>query len=357
MAVDPSSLMIFQAREEDEGDDKTKKKKALENTDKPKMLGIFTPSKDTEPVVVETKPVVQARPNDNVQTVQSKQTAQATTDSQASASALSPREQARMRSSIFDSAIATVPQDQQAAPTEPVIPKEYAKEDPKMLKRSRMMKQQQSREAAKGKTCAWHPWREAYAVCSYCKRPFCFQDIIEQNREYFCLEDIDNAPLSYDKITAKSGSSVGVLAGIVLIISFITFFYFSNAQILTIFGYFTSSAGLSNFLANVNYSYVVALLETAMMIIGFVAGIMLVLHYESASFTAILVCIGMVAVFTYQYTNTRTSYLLVVDGIVFLSFLLILISRAVEISAQGDTSMPLQRFDHGMIKWPNAGRF
>ncbi|EQD58270.1 hypothetical protein B2A_04436, partial [mine drainage metagenome] len=53
--------------------------------------------------------------------------------------------------------------------------------------------EREEREAAEGMYCVWHPWRSAYAICHYCHRPFCFEDLVESNGNYYCLEDIDKA--------------------------------------------------------------------------------------------------------------------------------------------------------------------
>ncbi|MEM0154774.1 MAG: hypothetical protein QW814_02990, partial [Methanothrix sp.] len=55
-------------------------------------------------------------------------------------------------------------------------------------KKGKSRSEEESEEAAEGLSCVWHPWRPAYAICNYCHRPFCFEDIVEQNGHYYCLE-------------------------------------------------------------------------------------------------------------------------------------------------------------------------
>src|SRR5271155_5124433 len=84
-----------------------------------------------------------------------------------------------------------------------------------------------STEKAKGKKCFWHPYRDAYAICSFCNRAFCFEDLTKLNDSYYCLEDIDSVNSTYDKKLRNLSHVTATVSGFLLIVAFITFFYFN----------------------------------------------------------------------------------------------------------------------------------
>jgi VIT1/CCC1 family predicted Fe2+/Mn2+ transporter len=69
----------------------------------------------------------------------------------------------------------------------------------------------------------------------------------------------------------------------------------------------------------------------------------------------VILCIVTVALFTYQYINTTTYYLIIVDGLVFLSFLVLLYSKAVYVGEETTTSRAT--VESNVLRWPNVGKF
>ena len=45
----------------------------------------------------------------------------------------------------------------------------------------------ESVDAAKGQSCFWHSWRPAYGICAVCKKPYCYEDIVEYGGSLYCL--------------------------------------------------------------------------------------------------------------------------------------------------------------------------
>lgn len=214
--------------------------------------------------------------------------------------------------------------------------------------------QQHSRDAAKGKTCAWHPWREAYATCRYCNRYFCFQDIIEFNRDYYCLEDIDSISPKYAESPSSRSSNLRLASGLLLMVSFFVFFYFANAQILFILQYI-HKVTLPFFLENINYSYALALMGGIFSALAFVSALLLFIHSPKGFYIGVFVCLGAVALFSYQYTNTATPYLGVVAALIFAAFAALIYSRAGYVAEE--VKSPLVALGKSPITWSNEGKF
>ncbi len=60
--------------------------------------------------------------------------------------------------------------------------------------------------------CELHPWRKAYAICDYCKRAFCYEDIVEESGMFYCIDDIDKIPESVKSVKIVSYGRISALA-------------------------------------------------------------------------------------------------------------------------------------------------
>jgi hypothetical protein len=219
-------------------------------------------------------------------------------------------------------------------------------------------KSQLNRDSARGRKCVWHPWREAYAICAYCHRPFCFEDTIEYNKDYYCLEDIDNVSSTYKEKIGSSGNTVGVIAGVLLLVAFLTFFYFANNQIIYVLT-FVNSVGIFYFASHLNYSYLFALLATFLMIFAFIVAMQMFLQSKRRYFSGIIICISSVVLFSYQFSTSGTTYLGILDGLMFVAFFALLYSRAtITLTSNSDSLVvPNSAMERNLIRWPNAGKF
>jgi hypothetical protein len=219
-------------------------------------------------------------------------------------------------------------------------------------------KGQLSREAARGNRCVWHPWREAYAICAYCHRPFCFEDTIEFSKDYYCLEDIDSISQTYKEKVGASSNTTGTVSGILLMLAFLAFLYFANGQVFYVWQY-VAHEGLPFFVTHINYSYAFALIEMTLMVMAFLTAFMIFLQSTKRFFTGSLICILLVALFSYRYTSTGTLYLGIVDALVFVAFVMLLYSRAATSTSSGNDELlsTAAVIDQNMLKWLNVGKF
>jgi hypothetical protein len=359
--------LIFGGGKTEGQSEKGKKKRTAEKEDalpkeeSPKRLTKFFPEKGTEPAIAEQQrqqPVsAQAKPARQQEKPQQ-------------ASQLRP-----MRTSLFGDTSLKLSNERgrSAAPSESSIysdeelalnrepeafhepPSSLVREqNAAQLKSAAIKAQQQSRDAAKGKTCAWHPWREAYATCGYCNRYFCFQDIVEFNRNYYCLDDIDNVSSRFAETAASKGNNLGLVSGVFLMISFLVFFFYANAQILYIVQYM-HNVGISFFLAHVDYTYVLALMEGAFASLALVSALLLFVRSPKGFYIGVFACLGAVALFSYQYTSTATAYLGIVDVLMFGAFAMLLYSRTSYIPEE--VKNPLASLGRNTVNWPNVGQF
>ena len=342
MAIDPDALLIFQAREDE--DDDQKKKQAAKKEGKTPVATL--PASDAELALPKQSHQQQkkSRPKENVplRMKAAKNNEQRHT---------SPQEELAETSIFRDNRIATNPAD----PTVNI----YANNEYITKKVAEGQgKAQMSREAARGRNCVWHPWREAFAICTYCHRPFCFEDTMEYGNEYYCLEDIDSASSTYKEKLASTGNTIGIISGILLMIGFLVFFYFSNGQVIFVVGYLYK-VGLSYFIGHINYSYALALIDSVLMVLALITAVLVFTQSRKSFMLGILVCLSSVALFSYQYISTFTTYLIVMDALMLLGFITLLISRTA--TSEGTDSRRLisstRNTQSNITRWPNVGRF
>lgn len=399
MTIDPDALLIFRAR----GAEPKKKKPLAKEEELPKegtlkSLGKFKPEPDNEPKIIPTK--LEIKPKPRPQQIQQKQQEEQKIQPIPQPKEIPiQKEQMAPSKEEVQAVKKEIPQKfktkesdtsninllgfkifrkKPATSNEPEYEKSIYQEQAPQQKRetgelpisvladnryilkrgTSQQKTQLSREVAKGHICIWHPWRSAYAICDYCHRPFCFEDILEFDKDYYCLEDIDEVSATYKEKLVSSGNAIGTASGVLLMFAFLAFFYFSSAQIIYIFQYI-NRAGLPFFLANVNYSYSFALIESLLMILALFVAVLIFTQSRRGFYIAELMCLAAVTIFSYQYTNTGTLYFLIVDALVFVAFVGLLYSRAELTAGTPEERLlePVSGIHSSMMKYPNVGKF
>ncbi|MGC8568062.1 MAG: hypothetical protein ACP5LP_02355 [Candidatus Micrarchaeia archaeon] len=189
--------------------------------------------------------------------------------------------------------------------------------------------EEKSRKEAANLYCVWHPWKKAYAICNYCHRPFCYEDLEEYNGAYYCLEDIN-------KIEQKD---IGRVEAVYTWLNFITAILFLS--MLVVFAYFANNMGLFlikkiaaniSFLLKVFYypEYLIYLLEVIFEVLGVVAAIYIFLESKKGFYIGIVTSIFDTIVFSYMYfsENEAHLYLLAMAAMGFMSLLFIALPKA-----------------------------
>jgi hypothetical protein len=174
-----------------------------------------------------------------------------------------------------------------------------------------------SMESAKGLMCVNHPWRPAYAICDYCKRPFCYADLVEYNNKFYCLEDIDKVTKNPGGTGEAEMNPFILASGAIFIANAIILAYFVYPQI----AYFTgqmAKIGLISFISTINYSYMLSLLNLIAVILGLSAGVVLFVKLDKNIYSIFMGAV-MFIISSYVYLISNALYLLAVTVIAFIA--------------------------------------
>ncbi|MEM0159391.1 MAG: hypothetical protein QW144_01365 [Candidatus Micrarchaeaceae archaeon] len=211
--------------------------------------------------------------------------------------------------------------------------------------------EKESIDAAKGLTCVLHPWRPAYAICSYCKRPFCYADLVEYNDKFYCLEDIDKVATGREAIAITSYNRFSNAAGAIFLATAVIFGYFIYPQLAYIAGYIASS-GFGAFLLNYQ-KYATPLLNMIITLMFIAAGINVLVRRGKGSYSSAILGGLIIVAISYEYLSSSISYLLLTSLLSFASIALLAYGRA----AKSATEEEMEIKSPGTIEWPRLETF
>ncbi len=201
--------------------------------------------------------------------------------------------------------------------------------------------------------CFNHPWRPAYAQCSYCKRYFCYADLIEYGKQEYCLEDLSRAGQP-SKITKFTPNRFTYIASALFIVNSFLIFYFIYPQVSLITTQI-NHLGLSGFLKQLTYGSEVILLNMAFVVMGFISSISVLSNSGKRFGVSVAVLFMMAVFFSYEYVSTTSTgapdYFLYVTIILLVNMLVLVLSR---LSYVGGASE--ERFTE-QIEWPKVETF
>ncbi len=210
-----------------------------------------------------------------------------------------------------------------------------------------------ARESASGLNCIWHPWRQAYAICSYCHRAFCFEDIVAERGNYYCLEDMDTAIRSRMETASNKSSNVSVIAGGAYLIPVIVFIYSYNAALASAVSYI-AAIGFIPFVYNPVYQYAFPLIGGAATMLSFMLGLWLFAGSRKV-FPGLAIGATTSAIFIYDYLSSASLYDLVIGLTSLAALMLFVYSLSIYIPAADDVIVP--REEDIVPQWSNVGRF
>lgn len=210
---------------------------------------------------------------------------------------------------------------------------------------------------AKGQTCAHHPWRAAHAVCAYCNRPFCYQDLIEFKNSYYCSEDMDLLYPDYKGGQEGSERVWAVTAGILLLLATSSFYYFAYNGVLNLIVPLVS--GLPKSLLHVNISAVPFLVEVILAAISIILAFLVLWNSRKAFYITVIISLGLVFTLTYSLlvSVSVSMQLILVDVITFLSFASLLHSRIIWINASHGIRSAESQERAAASKWGESDKF
>ena len=213
------------------------------------------------------------------------------------------------------------------------------------------MSGKESIEEAKGRVCTNHPWRGAYAVCEFCRRPFCYADMIEYGKHFYCLEDIDKATSG----AVREKAQVNIFtraAGVVFIIDSLLLLYFTLPQ-LEFIGISATKLSSSALLAAIGGNYSIPLLNALLSVMGILAAILLFISEDQraiylAGLVAAVVLIGV----SYEYLNSYLYYTLLVSVIALVEIMLLTFGRVSSVTTSYSTDLGPPD-----VEWPRLETF
>ncbi|MDE1865456.1 MAG: hypothetical protein KGH94_02345 [Candidatus Micrarchaeota archaeon] len=186
----------------------------------------------------------------------------------------------------------------------------------------------ESREKAKGMFCSVHQFRHAYAICAYCHRPFCYEDLVDYQKDYYCVQDVDRVTSRYTERLANEYSISNLMASFILIGGFLLYLYYSNGML----GYVISYVAQNPLVVIHGVSLGLGLVIGTLMIMLFslIGALYILVGSTRARIAVAALSAAAVAVmlFTYQYISSGAIYLLIIAAFEFAAFLAIIHSAA-----------------------------
>ena len=185
----------------------------------------------------------------------------------------------------------------------------------------------QSKLAAKGRKCSWHPWRQAYAICAYCHRPFCYEDISEIGRSYYCTEDVGRAEETDISKASAEYSGVNMIAVAMMVAATIVFAYYSKGELIYIAQYM-QSVGFFSFIANLPFEYLIAIIEAIIMGANLIFAIASISQSTFKIVGSMTLNVISIIIFSYLFITSGTEYFGIVSLLSFLSLMMIVQAAA-----------------------------
>ncbi len=197
----------------------------------------------------------------------------------------------------------------------------------KLRKRPFTPSEKRSIKEAKNRKCTIHPWRKAYAACAYCRRPFCYADLIDSSGALYCMEDIDKVSREPKKPRIMF-NAYSYFASLFAVAYSTLLLYYTYPQLVYIVNY-ARAVGPTSFLFNLSSSYYVSLVNLILATIGYISAI-LMMSTSTPLFASSSIFVGSaLLVLGYEYFSTNAAYLFIVNVAGFATLCSMAISRMV----------------------------
>jgi hypothetical protein len=184
--------------------------------------------------------------------------------------------------------------------------------------------------AAVGQSCAYHPWREAYATCQICQRPFCFADIVKYKSNFYCLEDIDNITSKAHVKELTTGINVfQILAGLVTINVVVYLGYYALPSVTAMYQYITT-IGFSAFITSVvsaTFKYYLPLANASIIILSLISAFLIFTRSNKGFYFSVFVVLFTIVIVGYEFVNSDQQFLFYTSAIALIDLALLAYSR------------------------------
>jgi len=198
---------------------------------------------------------------------------------------------------------------------------------PELKIKTKNLRAKESRKLASKMNCVIHPWRQAYAICDFCKRPFCYEDIMEYNGSYYCLDDIDKVSQEIRASLNVRYTRLSVMSSTMFFLVLLVFIYSQSGVIAPLISgtlqygpsiYGASGSGLANLLA-------AASLLAA--VLSFISGVMVIMSAHISFRVSAISGLFTVALFSYQYLNNGNLFYGAISALSFIGLVSLAYSR------------------------------
>ena len=202
--------------------------------------------------------------------------------------------------------------------------------------------------AGKSKYCFNHPWRYAYATCEICKKPFCFEDLVEYKHKYYCTSDIDTVSKAIYETNFIEYNSLSYVSVISFFMTFFIFAYYANGEIISLAGKIIAKQILLSGLLNMTYILLAG--SCILVFLQAVTAFLVLIGLKKSYILSIGTSILSILLFTYIYLNSNASYYIYIIATTFIAFITILISakmyKRVDIKNENSNDTESNKFNN-----------
>ena len=220
----------------------------------------------------------------------------------------------------------------------------------------------QSKDVASKMTCVQHPWRHAYAVCFACHRPFCFEDIVEYKKGYYCSNDMSKISDQYKARLASEYALANLIPALLIMSLTLAMLYYSSGALSSIATYIGQN-GVHAFInsATIGSDFIIA--DVAILLINMFSAIYAITQSRKSAIANIAITVVAVVLmsyqfFTYQFSAQFESLIAIIALVEFAAFAVSVHAVATRVLIEDKSSYFNDIYDFTYAGTSiNAGRF
>ena len=164
----------------------------------------------------------------------------------------------------------------------------------------------QSRDVASKMTCVQHPWRHAYAICFTCHRPFCFEDMVEYKKGYYCSNDMSKISDQYKAKLASEYALANLVPALLIMSLTLAMLYYSSGALASIAAYVGQNGALA-FIKSATLGSEFLVADLAILLINMFSAIYAITQSRRSAIANIAITIVAVVLMSYQFFTYQFS--------------------------------------------------
>lgn len=205
---------------------------------------------------------------------------------------------------------------------------------------------------AQGQFCINHPWRHAYAVCSVCRLPYCYADIMVDQGLLYCINDIDLASTSAKPGSAGNALNIfSVISSAILLLNAAVLMYFMYPQAAFLAGGLVKS-GFVHFLFTLSSKYYIPIANIIIALLCIPAAFTILSRSMSGLGFSLFVSLAGLMLILDEYLTSNVPYLFISSLLLLLGLGSMTYSRMTSAKTAIEESSLVQE-----IEWPRPETF